>query len=106
LGAINNRGHVREHNRRTISISDDNLAVVFVGKYLIVGVDLIRLLWSIEVAFGLVDTRLLKRRPYVFETEPVRRERSWIRLNAHRRLLPAADTHETHAGQLRDLLRE
>jgi len=59
LRAVYNSGHIRQNNRRAVSISNDNLAVIFIGKDLIIGVDLVRLLWSIKISFRLVDTRLL-----------------------------------------------
>ena len=61
---------------------------------------------AVEVAFGLVDVRLCDGRAHVFQRQAVGRERRGIDLDAHRRLLAATDTHQAHARELRNFLRE
>src|SRR5262249_59604272 len=78
--------------------------VVLGREELIVGVDRVRLLGSLEVPLGLVDVRLLDGRPDVLQAEVVAGECGGIRLDAHGRLLPAAQADESDAGKLRDLL--
>ena len=106
LGVVDDVGHVGQPHRRAVPVGDDERAVIVARQHLIVGADRVRLVRAVEAALGLVHVGLRDGRAQVFEGEPVRGERRGVRLDAHRRLLPAADAHEPDARQLRDLLRE
>ena len=99
-------GDVRQSHRRSITVRDNHGPVTIARQKLIVGADGVSLPRAVKVAFCLVNVRLSYGRAHIFETEPVGGERRRICLNADGRLLPAADTDQPHAGQLRNLLGE
>ncbi len=107
LGIVDHIGHVRQLHRRAIAIGDDQRLIVGARQQLIVGADLIRLM------------RCRRNCPWPGSRWPPRwrcarssRFRPYdasavgIRLNPHGRLLAAADAHQSHARQLRDLRRQ
>ena len=104
--AVDHLRHVRQHHRRAVVIGDDDWLVILAGQELIVGVDLISLLRPVEIALGLVDAGRLQRGAHVLQIDTVGRKRRGVRLNAHGRLLAAADADQSHARQLRNLLRQ
>ena len=106
LGVVLHVGDVREADGRAVPIGDDQLPVVVAREQLIVGVDRVRLRGALEVALRLVDVRLRDRGAHVFEADLVGGERRRVRLDPHRRLLPAAEAHQADPRELRDLLRE
>ena len=55
----------------------------------------IGLAWPVEHALRLIDVGLAERSAQIFEAQSVRCERCRIRLDANRRLLPAADGDQT-----------
>jgi hypothetical protein len=99
-------GHVRQPDRRAVAVRDYQRAVLIARQKPIVGADRVRLLPAIEAALGSVDVGGSDGRANILECEPVRGERRRVRLDAHGRLLPAADAHEADARELRDLRRE
>src|SRR6185295_13881224 len=99
-------GDVGQLHRRAVAVGDDERAVVVAGQELVVGGDRVRQARAVEVALGLVDVGGGDRGADVVEVQTVGREQGGIGLDAHRRLLPAADAHQADAGQLRDLLRQ
>ena len=106
LDAVHHLRNITEHDGRAVAVGNHNLAIIVAGYQLIVGVDLIILMRSVEVSLGGIDAGLRERRAQVFKVESVRRQRSRIGLNAHGRLLPAADAHQADAAQLRKLGRK
>jgi hypothetical protein len=52
---------------------------------------------SIEIAFGLIHVCLRDGGAYVFQCEALGGKRHRVRLDTHRRLLPAADADQTDA---------
>ena len=83
---------------------DDQRTVLVAGQELVVCPNRVGLATAIETALGLIDVGLGHGSAQVFQRQPIRRERRRVGLNAHRRLLAAADADLPHARQLRDLL--
>ena len=104
LGVVDRVGDVGKFDRRAVVIRDDQRHVILGREQLVVGPDRVRLLLAVEVALRLIDVGARDRSAQILERHAIRRERSRIGLDAHRRLLSAADTHQPDAGQLRDLL--
>ena len=96
LDGISDIGDIGQNHRRAVSIGDHQRAIIFAGEKLVIGVDFVGLLRSVEIALGLVDTGLLQAGANIVK----------VGLDADRRFLAAADAHQSHAGQLRDLLRQ
>ena len=61
---------------------------------------------SVKVALGGIDTGGEKRRAQIFKVQAVGRKRCGVGLNAHGRLLPAADAYQANPAQLRKLGRK
>src|SRR5262249_26875834 len=101
---INDTGDVRQTHRRTLAVGDDELLVISARHELIVCADRINLLLTLEVTFGLVHVRSSKRGSNVFQSEAICRKRSRVDAYPDPGLLSAADAHESHTGQLRNLL--
>ena len=76
------------------------------GQKLIVGGDGERTLRSVEGSLGLIHVGRGDGAAQIFQAQPIGSQRSRIGLNPHGRTLPAADTDQPHARQLRDLLRQ
>ncbi len=106
LDAVHHLRNVLQHDGRAIAVGNHNLSIVGAGHQLIVGIDLVVLVRPIEVTLGLIDAGRGERRAQILEVEAVGRQRHRIGLNAHRRLLPAADAHQADAAQLRKLGRQ
>src|ERR1035437_3829452 len=104
LGVVDGAGDIGELDRCAVMKGDDQRQVVLGGQELVVGADGVRLLLAIEVALGLVDVGAGDGGAQVLEGNSIRRERGRIGLYADRRFLAAADTDQTHAGQLGNLL--
>ena len=103
--AVNDVGHVHDADRGAVLVSDDDGLVRIGCHQLVVRPNRERLLGTVQIAFGLIDVRLPQRRAQIFQTQSIGRERRRVRLNPHRRLLAAADAHQTNPGQLRNFLR-
>ncbi len=99
-------GHIGEPHRRAVAIGDDQRRVIGARKQLIVGADLIRLMRAVEIALGLIHVGGRDGVAQIFQVQSVRRQRRRVGLDAHRRLLAAADAHQSHARQLRNLGRQ
>ena len=106
LNPIHNVRDLRKHHWRTIAICHHHRLVVVAAHQLVVGVDRVVLRWPVEVALRRVEAVRRQRIAQVFKVDPVGRKRRRIRLDAHRRLLPTRDAHQTYARDLRDLRRE
>ena len=106
LDGISDIGDIGQNHRRAVSIGDHQRAIIFAGEKLVIGVDFVGLLRSVEIALGLVDTGLLQAGANVVKVDAVGGKRGGIGLNADRRFLATGNTHQPHARQLRDLLRQ
>ena len=91
-------------NRRAVSISDDQRAILVARQKLVIGSDRVGLMRPVKVAFRLVHIRCGNRRPQILHAQRIAGERGWIRLNAYSRLLSAADADQADTRQLRNLL--
>ena len=96
----------RELYGRVISIGDDQRRVVGARKQLVVRADLVCLMRAVEIALGLVHIGGRDRIADILQIQAVGGQGRGISLNPHRRLLPSADAHQSHARQLRDFRRE
>ena len=106
FNAVDDAGDVLQEDRRAVAIGDDDVVVIAARGELIVGVDLVGLPGAVQRSLRGVDARLHERGAKRFERDAVRRERDRIGLNAHGRLLTAADADQTDTAQLRQLRRE
>ena len=85
-------------------IGDDHLFKVCAGQELVVRLNLIILLGTVEIALCLIEAGLLDRGPHILQIDSVGGQLRGIYLNPYRRLLTAADTDESNARQLRYFL--
>ena len=106
LHVVDHLSDVRENHGRAVVIGDDDLLKILAGEELIVRVDLIILMRTVEIALGGVEAGLLQRRANVLEIDAIGRQRGGIHLHADGGFLSAADTDQTDAGKLRNFLRE
>src|SRR5580704_3936146 len=104
LRAVDDVGDVAQPHRRVVVIGNHDRLVLITGEKLIVGADRVRLSRPIDHTLRLIYVRLCQRGAEILETQSVRGQSGRIRLNAHRRLLPATDRNQPNARQLRDLL--
>ena len=104
LRAVDHRRDVRKPHRRSIPVSDDDGLVFRAGHQLIVRADGEGLPVCFNIALGQVHVRVSHRRTDIFEAQPVGGQRGGVGLNPYSRPLAAADAHQAHAGQLRNLL--
>src|SRR5207245_1150580 len=104
--AIHNLGHVGQADRRTVAISDDERAVRFARKKLIVRADDIRLPGTFQIALGLIDIRLRTQGAHILQAQVVEGERGRIRLDAHSGFLSTADGYQSNSRELGDFLRQ
>ena len=87
-------------------VGEHDLLEFLAGGDLIVGADLKTLRRAVEAALGGVETGRRERRAHVLQIEAIGGELRGIDLDAHGRLLAAADGHGADARQLGNLLRE
>ena len=106
LRAADDGGHVQELDRRAVAIGDDQITILIGAGELIVGIDSQSLGRAVEIAFRRIDVQIADRGADIVDVKTVGGKRIRIELDAHRRPLPAADTDESDAGQLRHFLRE
>jgi len=106
LRPLRHRSDVGKQHRRPVLVGDDDGVVVVRALDLIVGVDRVGALRPVEIALGRVDVGVGDGGAQVVDVEAVAGELAQVRLDAHRRSLPAGDADEADARQLRDLLRE
>ena len=100
------RGHVGQLDRRAVAVGDHQRRVVGAGEQLVVGADLVGLVRAVEAALGLVDVGGDDGAAQVLQVQAVGSQHGGVGLNAHRRLLAAADAHQADARQLRNLGRQ
>ena len=67
LHVVHRFTNVRHANGRTVSVGDDDVAIIGGGKNLVVRVDGVGLARAIEAAFGRVDTAGDERRAHIFQ---------------------------------------
>ena len=91
---------------RAVAIGDDDVVPVLRGRQLVVGVDGVAARRAVDVALRAVDGRDRDLGADVLERQALRHQLGRIDLDAHRRLLLAADRDLRDAGNLADLLRE
>ena len=104
FGAVHRGGDIGKADGRAVVVSHHDAVVLRAGVELIIGADGERLPRAIQHPFGLVDVGGGERGPNVFQTQSIRSQRRGIGLNAHGRLLSAADRNQADAGQLRNFL--
>jgi hypothetical protein len=92
--------------RRAVAIGDNDVAVFVAGGELVVGVDLVALLWAVEIAFGGIDAGLGEGGSQSFHGDAVGRKGDRVGLDANRGFLSAADADEADTGELRNFGRE
>ena len=106
FGAVGDGGNIRKPHRRAILVGNDQRAVLVARRsadrwrrWCRTGAARPACLWP--------DRRWLPERgAQVFQAQAIRGQRGRVGLNAHRRLLSAADGNQTHAGELRNFLRQ
>ena len=106
LGIVNRVRDVGKFDRCAVVVRDNQRQVILGREQLVVGANRVRLLPAVEVPFRLVDVGAGDCSAQILERDSIRRERSRIGLDPYRRFLAAADTHQSNAGELRDLLRQ
>ena len=106
FGGIDDRGHVGGAHRGSIAIGHDHRLVIAAGKQLVVGADGVGLAIAVQRALGLVHVGRGQGGAQIFQAQVVGGQLRRIGLNAHRGLLPAGDRNQSHAGNLRNLLRQ
>ena len=106
LHPVDHVGYVVQKDRSIVAIGNDDVLVVGAGDQLIVGVDLVILARPVEVALGLVDAGGNECGSYRFQVDAVVLQLRRIHLDAHRRLLAAADADQADAAELGDLRRQ
>ena len=106
LRVIEDRGNVGQFDRSAVLVRDDERSVIAAGEQLVVGSNLVRLMRSIEVSFGLIDVGGDDGSAQILKIETVRGHRRGIRLNPDGRFLSAAYADQTHSRQLRNLRRQ
>jgi hypothetical protein len=106
LGALFDVGDIGEAHRAAILVGDDD-ALVGVGALdLVVGIERPGARRPVERALGRIDVGVGDGRAQIVDIETIGGEREHVGDHAHRGPLPAADADESHAFELRDLLRQ
>ena len=106
LHPVDDVGDVVQKDRSIVAIGDDDVLVVAAGDQLIVGVDLVVLAGPVEVALGLVDAGGNQRGSYRFQVDAVVLQLRRVHLDAHGRLLAAADADQANSVELGDFGRQ
>ena len=104
FGTGNQRGDILESNRRSVLVSDHDVAVILGVPDLVVGIDRIGAAGAVEGSLGAVLIGVVDGGAQVVDVQTVRRQRSRIHHDAYRGTLSAADADDAHAFELRDLL--
>ena len=100
---VHHVGDVGEPHRSAVAVGHDEGPVVAGGEQLVVGADLVVLVGAVEIALGLVDIGGDDGAAHVLQVEAIGGQHGGVHLDAHGRLLSAADRDQADAGQLRDL---
>ena len=79
---------------RAAPIGNNDRLLILAFQQLIVAVDLISFLRSIEIAFGLNEGGLHEGCAHIFEIQAKASDGCRIHLNPHRGFLPASDAHQ------------
>ena len=85
LQAINNFGHITQHDRGIVAIGDHDGAIGLGGADLVVGGDGVGLLGAIQRALGPRDISADDGEPQILQPEAIGGEARKVGLNAHRR---------------------
>src|SRR5882757_7655729 len=99
--AVEDFRYIGEHHGRAIAEGDDNVAIVFAGNELIVGVNLVVLPVAVEISFGGIHAGLGDGGAQVFEIDTVGRERGGIGLDADGGFLADAAELGNFGGEAR-----
>src|SRR6185437_13535088 len=105
LRAADHVRHVREADGVAVLVGDDDALVGIRALDLVVGVDGPGTRRAVQRALGRVDVGVGDGGAQVIDVEPVGGKRAHVGNDAHRGPLAAADAHQAHALDLRDLLR-
>jgi hypothetical protein len=105
-GSIDRIADVADANRRAIAIGDDDVVPRFGVQELVVVEDGEGLSDAVDRALGAVGRGHGDLAADVLELQVLLDQLGGVDLDAHRRLLLAADAHQRHAGDLTDLLGE
>src|SRR5262245_6059750 len=92
--------------RSTVPKSDNKWTVFITRKKLVVAGDRIRLAGSVKAAFRLIHIGCCNCSAQSLHADAVTRQCQWIGLDAHRRLLAAADGDKANTQHLRNFLRQ
>ena len=106
LGVIEDSGNIGQMDWGAVLVCDDERSVIATGEQLVVCSNLIRLMRSIEVSFGLIDVGGDDGGTQILKIETVRSHRRGIRLNPDSGLLSASYADQTDTWQLRNLRRK
>ena len=90
LGAVDDARHVDHPHRRAVLVGDDQVLVVVDGDELVVRIDRVGALGTVEAALGAVRVGRGDRRAQGVEADAVGGERLGVGLDPHRRPLAAA----------------
>ncbi len=99
---VDHVGDVVQKDRSIVAIGNDYVLIVTAGDELIVGVELVVLAGPVEVALGLVDAGGHQCGADRFQVDAVVLQLGRVYLDAHRRLLAAADAHQADSAELGD----
>ncbi len=98
-------GDIFQAQRRTVLISEDQVAVLFGGTQLIVSVDGDRMIFAIKAAFRAIDVAVADQRIHRLQCQMMRRQRLRIHLHPNGGLMTARQRHHSDAGNLRQFQR-
>ena len=106
FGPVHHGCNVGEPDRCAVFVGDDQRPVSGARKKLVVVLDGEGLARAVESSLRLIDVRISQGSPEIFKAQPIGRERRRKHLHTNRGLFSAADGHQAHSGELRNLLRE
>jgi hypothetical protein len=98
--AVHDVRDIRQAHRGAVLVRDDERPIGRAGRQLIVGIDGVGALGTVERALCLIGVGRGDRLRDLRQAEPIRRQRCWIRLHADGRFLAAAHGDQPDAGQL------
>ncbi len=106
LHSIHDLRDVLQHHRRTVAISNHDVAVVAATLELVVGVDLVVLPGTVEITLGRIHAGLDECRAKLLQSDAVRGQRGGICLYTDCRFLAPADAYQAHSVELREFRRK
>ena len=83
--------HIRKFDWGSVVVGDHDLLKIGSGEELVVRLNLVVLLRTVEVPDGLIEAGLLQSRAHILEVDTVRRQSGWIDAYADGGFLPATD---------------